>query len=616
MLEKRFKIELSKYFLATLMQVLVFTGAVPVLAQTPENFKVALFGDQGLHGINGSRAIDVLNLIQREGAQAVVHAGDFEYEDDPQAWENQINSVLGAEFPYFAVIGNHDELAYESAPGGGAGYKSFMEDRMNRLGIGWSGTYGIKSTHYYQGIFFVFTTPGDPAMGGGTQIEQGNYIRDQLAIDNSIWTVSAWHHNMRKMQVGGKSEEAGWPVYEESRKGGGIIITGHEHSYSRTHLLSDMENQVIASTSDTLLIRNDDQTTSEDEGRTFATVSGLGGRAPRAQFQPSDDWWASIYTTTQGAKVGALFAEFNYNGDPRLAHFYFMNVDDEIIDEFWVRSNVDMHLPENNPPTAVVTSSVTSGETPLLVDFTGGNSMDADGYIDIYHWDFGDGNAANTANPSHTYMTEGTYTVSLTVTDDDGATDVTQLSITVTEPAEPPVARFTYAANDLMVDFTDTSTDDGAVVGWDWDFGDGNTANIANPSHTYMTAGTYTVSLTVTDDMGDSDAASQDVTVRADIVLSAEMPETFALSYNYPNPFNATTTIGFALPETSDVLLEVYDLMGRRISVLVEGQFGTGHYERVWDLRSETGEHVASGIYLYRLRAGSFDTIRRMVFIK
>ncbi len=97
---------------------------------------------------------------------------------------------------------------------------------------------------------------------------------------------------------------------------------------------------------------------------------------------------------------------------------------------------------------------------------------------------------------------------------------------------------------------------------------------------------------------------------------STEMPRTFALLLNYPNPFNTATTIRFALPEASEVLLEVYDLMGRRISVLVEGQLGAGHYERVWDSGSDTGEHITSGVYIYRLQAGSFDAIRRMVLMK
>ena len=142
------------------------------------------------------------------------------------------------------------------------------------------------------------------------------------------------------MQVGGKSDETGWGVYEESRKGGAIIATAHEHSYSRTHLLSSCENQTVVSTSDTLILTKDLLDTEGDEGKTFVFVSGLGGKSIRDQ-ERSGDWWASIYTSDQGANYGALFATFNVNGVPNLAHFYFKDIDGVIADSFVVISNTE-----------------------------------------------------------------------------------------------------------------------------------------------------------------------------------------------------------------------------------------------------------------------------------
>jgi hypothetical protein len=309
----------------------------PVLAQSdlpPVNFTVAFIGDQGL----GPNAEAVLNLIKNEGANAVLHQGDFDYVDNPAGWDGQINSILGPDFPYFALVGNHDDTLFY----GSGGYQEFLTARMNRLGIPWEGDLGVQSSFYYEGIFIVQTAPG--IFGTNHDL----YIRDRLAADDSIWRISSWHKNMHLMQVGGKTDDTGWGVYEESRAGGAIIATGHEHSYSRTHLLSNFENQTVASTGNTLVLASDDPNTLPDEGRSFAFVSGLGGMSIRIQ-QVSGDWWASIYTSDQGANYGALFGIFNYQGDPRLAYFYFKDIDGNIPDEFFVQSSVGDGV-ANQPP--------------------------------------------------------------------------------------------------------------------------------------------------------------------------------------------------------------------------------------------------------------------------
>lgn len=293
-----------------------------LLAQTPANFKIAFIGDQG----RGESAEAVLRLIKEEGADAVVHSGDFEYQDNPAAWDAQINAILGSNFPYFACVGNHDDESFY----GPAGYQEFLMARMKRLGIPWDGDLGVKSSFGFNGIFFVLTAPD---LLGSRHAE---YIKKQLAKNNSIWRISSWHKNMKLMQVGGKSSETGWGVYEESRKGGAIIATAHEHSYSRTHLLSSCKKQTVASRSDTLALSADDPLTSVDEGKTFVFVSGLGGKSIRDQ-ELGGNWWASIYTSNQKANFGALFGVFNYEGKEEFAKFYFKNIDGVTVDEFYVK---------------------------------------------------------------------------------------------------------------------------------------------------------------------------------------------------------------------------------------------------------------------------------------
>ena len=281
------------------------------------------------------------------------------------------------------------------------------------------------------------------------------------------------------------------------------------------------------------------------------------------------------------------------------------------------RIDCSMDVMANEPPIAVFTPSCDN----LSCDFADA-STDADGSVVRWDWDFGDGNSSTLQNPSHTYTTGGTFTVILTVTDDDGATGSTSQSVTIdsdvstmhvenissativrgagsgtaevtvtihdtdgnpvadatvsgefsgdvsgtpsgvtdangevvlasdsftarpnnvelcvsgvtnatltydpNDNSDPsyacegggnvnPVASFTVSTNLLTADFTDTSSDsDGTVVSWAWDFGDGNSSSAQNPSNTYAANGTYTVMLTVTDDMGATGSASQSVTV-------------------------------------------------------------------------------------------------------
>src|SRR6185312_12341175 len=115
-------------------------------------------------------------------------------------------------------------------------------------------------------------------------------------------------------------------------------------------------------------------------------------------------------------------------------------------------------------------------------------------------WTFGDGGTASTQNPSHTYTAGGTFTVTLTVTDNQGATGNVSHSVTVTAPPppnQPPVAAFTSSCTQLTCSFTSTSSDpDGSVASYAWTFGDGGTASTQNPSHTYTAGGTFTVTVT------------------------------------------------------------------------------------------------------------------------
>ncbi len=183
------------------------------------------------------------------------------------------------------------------------------------------------------------------------------------------------------------------------------------------------------------------------------------------------------------------------------------------------------------PPIAVADASSISGIMPAQIDFDASGSSDPDGTIQSYLWNFGDGATSTDVMPSHTYTEAGTYTVTLTVTDNDGMTDIDNLSITIAEPAqEPPVAEIQLnpaeggpAPLDVAFGGANSSDGDGNIVSYEWDFGDGNTATGVLVENTFVDPGTYVVELTVTDNDGLTNTTS------VEIVVSQVLAAPFAL---------------------------------------------------------------------------------------
>ncbi|HTY60027.1 MAG TPA: FlgD immunoglobulin-like domain containing protein, partial [Bacteroidota bacterium] len=94
------------------------------------------------------------------------------------------------------------------------------------------------------------------------------------------------------------------------------------------------------------------------------------------------------------------------------------------------------------------------------------------------------------------------------------------------------------------------------------------------------------------------------------------LPGAYALAQNYPNPFNPSTTVSFALPHRAEVMLKVYDTIGREIAVIARGQYEAGTHTARWDGTDARGRRVASGTYFYRLTAGTYAETRRMVILR
>jgi len=98
--------------------------------------------------------------------------------------------------------------------------------------------------------------------------------------------------------------------------------------------------------------------------------------------------------------------------------------------------------------------------------------------------------------------------------------------------------------------------------------------------------------------------------------IKGQLPKSFSLAQNYPNPFNAGTNISFSLPSAGYVELSVYDLLGRKVTILLDSFLPAGNHLVTWDGRSGIGERMATGIYFYRLKAEGFDDTKKMLLVK
>lgn len=301
--------------------VLLYASLVVVLLSfssvAHSGTKVAFTGDQG----TDENARAVLTMIANEGVDLLMIQGDLGYDRNAAAqWEANLNDTLGENFPVLTGVGNHENFEWHL-------YHQYIKRRIDRAGkLSCSGNPGVKAHCQFDNIEIVQVSPGiNEVAGVPAEDSYPEYIKDKFPGAGNKWRICSWHKNMETMQVGGKSNATGWGVYDSCLNAGAMITVAHEHSYSRTHLMSSFENQVVAH-------RNNDMTL--EPGKSFMFVSGLGGRSIREQKR-GGDWWASIYTASQGATHGALICDFERN----TARCFFKAIDGSVPDQFTLRLN-------------------------------------------------------------------------------------------------------------------------------------------------------------------------------------------------------------------------------------------------------------------------------------
>lgn len=186
-----------------------------------------------------------------------------------------------------------------------------------------------------------------------------------------------------------------------------------------------------------------------------------------------------------------------------------------------VSKTVDVNIVE---PTAVFSVSPDAPTTSDTVTFNASNATDADGSITGYDWEFGDKNNDTGKIVTHSYASNGTFTVNLTVTDNEGGINTTSQNISINNT--PPNAAFSFSPSSpvstkdtITFDASGSNDIDGSLssTAYDWEFGDGVKKNnsTVDPTHSYSDGGDFIVNLTVTDANGATSKTNQTITVDA-----------------------------------------------------------------------------------------------------
>lgn len=166
-------------------------------------------------------------------------------------------------------------------------------------------------------------------------------------------------------------------------------------------------------------------------------------------------------------------------------------------------------------------------------------SVGADSQVASWLWDFGDSNTSNLKNPTHTYTAAGTYNVSLTVNNLNGCSNTITKQVVVSAGVQADFQEVTTACVGQSITFQNLSTSTNLPFdeanGFYWDFGDGTYSPFQNPTKTYNTAGTYTITLTVQDEAGCTDVISKNINI---------LPNP-AVSFNFPSVICAGTPVQF-----------------------------------------------------------------------
>ncbi|MFC3689286.1 PKD domain-containing protein [Aquipuribacter hungaricus] len=388
----------------------------------------------------------VLAGMAAQQADLALALGDLSYgiTGQEQAWCDRVTAAVGAGYPFELLAGNHE------SDGQNGNINDFTACLPNQL-PGVVGTFGrqyyVDVPHQAPLVRFVMVSPGirypDSIWGYGAGTARHAWTA--AAVDGARsagipWVVVGMHKPC--LSVGDYTCESGADLLNMLiAKRVDLVLAGHEHVYGRTKQVALGAGcpGLTPGTFTAACVADADADMVRGAGTVFATV-GTGGTGLRTvdTADPEAPWFASLSGSNANPTWGLLRVD----------------VDSERLSAAFVRTSGGTHSdaftlspggppPPNQPPTAVVAAPVCDG---LACSFDGSGSTDPDGTVVSWSWSFA-GTVRQGASISHTFPAAGTYPVTLTVTDDRGATATTTRQVTVSGAA-PPLWSETWPGTD------------------------------------------------------------------------------------------------------------------------------------------------------------------------
>ncbi|MGZ4689399.1 MAG: PKD domain-containing protein [Acidimicrobiia bacterium] len=393
-------------------------------------------------GDYGARASTdtVLQKVADLDPDAHLALGDLAYQDvtPESAWCSFVKARVGEGFPFELLAGNHESL--DVANGLINNYSACLPNQV----AGAVGTYGRE---YYLDfprvsplVRVIQVSPGLTFEDGKWNFDVGDAHYNWLsnAIDDgrakgAQWIVVSAHTPCISVGIYGCASGAAFFQLMVSKKVD-LVLTGHEHGYMRTHQLRSGTTgcpTVTVGSFNANCVADSDSSFVAGQGSVFATV-GTGG-TPLRDVNPADSE-VGYFAAYEGLNLNPTYGLLDLNiTDTQLSANFVGTSGGNFTDSFTLTKG---EPPANVPPVAAFTTQVQD----RTVTVNGSGSTDQDGTIVAYDWTFGDGSTASGATPAaHTYAVAGSYDVTLTVTDNQGATNTITKSVTATDPVGPVV---------------------------------------------------------------------------------------------------------------------------------------------------------------------------------